>query len=129
MMKIPRNCKLPDWFTIPPLEDGSYVALDDPMVREMFVKFSERLPSYNQKYLHEYNQREGQTLIHGDFHGANNMFGENENEREVITFDFQGIQHGLVTTDLIYMMTVTNLDIVNYNDVEDIIKGKECFFE
>ena len=33
-----------------------------------------------EKYLHEYNQREAQTLIHGDFHGANNMFGVNENQ-------------------------------------------------
>ena len=41
-MRIPKTCKLPDWFTLAPLEDGSYVAMDDPMVKEMLAVFAER---------------------------------------------------------------------------------------
>ena len=33
---------MPDWFTLEPLEDGSYVAMDDPMVKEMLAIFAER---------------------------------------------------------------------------------------
>ena len=33
---------MPDWFTLAPLEDGSYVAMDDPMVKEMLAVFAER---------------------------------------------------------------------------------------
>ena len=41
-MRIPKTCKLPDWFTLEPLEDGSYVAMEDPMVKEMLAVFAER---------------------------------------------------------------------------------------
>ena len=84
-MKIPKCCKkLPDWFTLPALEDGSYVALDDPLVKEMFGVFSERLPKYNQEHLTEFNSRDVETLIHGDFHGGNHKFGVGENEGQAI---------------------------------------------
>ena len=33
---------MPDWFTLEPLEDGSYVAMEDPMVKEMLAVFAER---------------------------------------------------------------------------------------
>ena len=35
-MKIPKTSKLPNWFTLPPSEDGSYSALDDPLVKGNF---------------------------------------------------------------------------------------------
>merc|ERR1712156_172893 len=41
-MQIPKTSKLPDWFTQPASENGSYSALDDPMVKEMFIALSEK---------------------------------------------------------------------------------------
>ena len=38
-MKIPKTSKLPNWFTLPPSEDGSYSALDDPLVKGNFFFF------------------------------------------------------------------------------------------
>ena len=32
-MKISKTHKLPDWFTLPPLDDGSYMMLEDPMIQ------------------------------------------------------------------------------------------------
>ena len=120
-MQIPKTSKLPDWFTLPASENGSYSALDDPMVKEMFIALSEKLPKYNQEHLTEFNSRDVETLIHGDFHGGNHKFGVGENEGKVIVFDFQITGHGLASIEVINLLF--NIDITNYVEVEDIVKG------
>ena len=86
-MKIPQKGKLPDFFTLQQ-DRTSTMTMDDPTVKEMFAVFAERLPKYNQEYLREFNQREVETLIHGDFNGGNNMFGKNrESKRSDKNYD------------------------------------------
>ena len=80
------------------------MTMDDPMVKEMLGVFTERLPKYNQEYLTEFNQREVETLTHGDFHGGNNMFGVNKNEGNVVVYDFQVCGHGLACFDVINLL-------------------------
>jgi len=119
-MRIPKTCKLPDWFTLAPLEDGSYVAMDDPMVKEMLAVFAERLPSYNQEHLIEFSQREVETLIHGDFHGGNHKFGVDQNEGQVIVYDFQISGGSLASIEV--LQALCNIEIANHSEVDSIIK-------
>ena len=126
-MKIPQNGKLPDWFTLLTEDRKSTMTMDDPMVKEMLGAFTERLPKYNQYYLTEFNQREVETLIHGDFHGGNNMFGVNENEGNVVAFDFQMSGHGLACLDVAHLL-VASVEIANYYEVEEFIKGMYLLF-
>ena len=86
-MKIPQKGKLPDFFTLQQ-DRTCTMTMDDPIVKEMFAVFAERLPKYNQECLKEFNQREVETLIHGDFNGGNNMFGKNrESKRSDKNYD------------------------------------------
>merc|ERR1719479_842409 len=80
MTKLPQGSMLPKWLTIEPLEDGSYVVLKDALVQEMFDAYAERLPKYNEEKLKPFLKKEPETVMHGDFHPANHMFGVNENE-------------------------------------------------
>ena len=121
-MKIPKGCKLPDWFTLEPLDDGTYVAMNDPMVQEMFGVFAERLPKFNQEALTEFNQREAETVTHGDFHAGNHKFGVDQNEGQVILYDFQITGKGLVSQEVVAILC--NIEFLNYNEIEEINKGK-----
>ena len=120
-MKIPQKGKLPDFFTLQQ-DRTSTMTMDDPIVKEMFAVFAERLPKYNQEYLTEFNQREVETLIHGDFNGGNNMFGKNENEGNVVSFDFQMSGHGLACMDVECLFS-RSVEFANYYEVEEIIRG------
>ena len=113
-MKIPKGSTVPDWFTLQPLEDGTIVAMKDPMIIEMLSVFAERLPKYSQENLIEFNQREVETIVHGDFHGGNHKFGTGQNEGKVIVLDFQITGKGLVCTEVIQWLCGT-YDIRNYD--------------
>jgi len=128
-MKIPQKGKLPDWLTLLGSKEDrtSTMTMEDPMVKEMLVVFAKRLSKYNQECLTEFNQREVETLIHGDFHGGNNMFGGNENEGNVVVFDFQMSGHGLACLDVVNLL-VTSVEIANYYEVEEFIKGMYLLF-
>ena len=120
-MKIPQKGKLPDFLTLQ--EDRTNtMTMDDPIVKEMLGVFNERLPKYNQEYLTEFVQREAETLIHCDFHGGNHMFGVNENEGNLVVYDFQGCGHGLVCMDVEYLFS-KSVEFANYYEVEEILKG------
>ena len=69
---------------IHPADEGSYDPLDDPMVQEMFQVMSERYPKFYELKAKEWVKRPPETIVHGDFHSGNNMFGIDENEGEVI---------------------------------------------
>ena len=125
-MKIPKGSTVPDWFTLQPLEDGTIVAMKDPMIIEMLSVFAERLPKYSQENLIEFNQREVETIVHGDFHGGNHKFGTGQNEGKVIVLDFQITGKGLVCTEVIQWLCGT-YDIRNYDEAEQFFKGISIF--
>ena len=125
-MKIPKGSNVPDWFTLKPLEDGTIVAMKDPLIIEMLSVFAERLPKYNQENLIEFNQREVETIVHGDFHGGNHKFGTGQNEGKVIVLDFQITGKGLVCTEVIQWLCGT-YDIRNYDEAEQFFKGISIF--
>ena len=120
-MKIQKNSKLPEWFTLAPEENGTYLAMDDPMVKEMFAVFTERLPKFNQEYLSEFNQCEVDTLTHGDFHGVNHRFGVDQNEGHVIVYDFQQCGYGLVSNEVVELLQW--IEFTNYSEIAVAIKG------
>ena len=120
-MKIPQKGKLPDFLTFQ--EDRtSTVTMEDPTVKEMLRVLAERLPKYNQEYLTEFTQREVETLIHGDFHGGNHMFGVSENEGNAVVYDFQSCGQGLACIEVVHLFSMS-IEIANYYEVEEIIKG------
>ena len=99
--RLPRGSVVPSWMTIEasgkgfitdlqvcyrihPADDGRYDPLDDPMVQEMFRVMSERYPKFYELKAKEWVKRPPETIVHGDFHSGNNMFGIDENEGEVI---------------------------------------------
>ena len=59
--------------------------------------------------------------MHGDFHGGNHKFGVDKNEGQVIVYDFQITGHGLASLEVVALLC--NIEITNYTEVEDIIKG------
>ena len=129
-MKIPKNCKLPSWFTLQPQEDGTYQSMDEPMIKEMLSVYAERLPKYYQENLSEFRSREVEGLCHGDFHTGNHMFGGKDGEEDkVIVYDFQGAGPGLVSKEVVRMLAC--MEIENYDQVLEITKGtifKNSFF-
>ena len=120
-MKIPKNCKLPSWFTLESQEDGTYQTWDEPMIKEMLSVFAERLPKYYQEYLSEFRFREVEALCHGDFHTGNHMFGKEDPLEKVIVYDFQGAGPGLVSKEVVRMLTC--IEIHDYDQVIEITKG------
>ena len=70
---------LPLWLTIGPQEDGSYEVLKDPLVQEMLDIFVQRMPDYYEQKFKKSLKMQLQTLVHGDFHGGNHMYGMDEN--------------------------------------------------
>ena len=122
-VKLPKNAPKPDWLTIEPLEDGTYVVMKDPLVLEMFKICEERLPNYNRQKSKDFIKKEPQSLLHGDSHAGNHMYGTGENEGKIIAVDFQMAGSGLVTVDLVYFL-VMSWRVRNYDEIEELIKGK-----
>jgi len=120
-MKIPKGYATPDWLSIKPTENGSYQVMSDPMVKEMLDAIVIRLPNYDQHELKLFNQKEPQTLIHGDLHQGNHLCGTGANEGKVIALDFQILGKGLVSVELIYLMDLMGLH-KNYEEHEEFLR-------
>ena len=120
-MRLPKGTPTPDWLTIEPTDDGSYIPLRDPLLNEMLSDFANKLPDYYQNKLKHFYKRENQSIIHGDFHSGNHMYGKGDNEGKVIVVDFQMIGSGMVVNDvlalLMYSWRVQTLD-----EIDDFIK-------
>ena len=69
-------------------DDDRYTVLDDPMVQEMFQVMSERYPKFYEQKIQEWLKRDPETIVHGDFHAGNNMFGINKNEGDAVSFKY-----------------------------------------
>ena len=122
-MKIPKGYATPDWLSIKPTENGSYQVMSDPMVKEMLEAVVIRLPHYDQHKLKYFNQKEPQTLIHGDLHQGNHLCGTGANEGKVIAVDFQGFGKGLICVELVYLMTSMGL-LKSYEEYEEFLRGR-----
>ena len=62
----------------------------------MLEVFIERIPDYYEHKLKKSLKKPLQTLVHGDFHGGNHMYGTDENEGKVIALDYQMFGKGFV---------------------------------
>ena len=49
---------------------------------------SERYPRFHQQKILEWVKRDPETIVHGDFHAGNNMFGMNKNEGDAVNFKY-----------------------------------------
>ena len=123
LTKMPSGSKsnLPPWLTIEPLDDGSYEPLKDPLVKEMLDVVAQRIPTYYDQKLKHFIKKENQTLIHGDFHGGNHLYGTGENEGKVIAVDYQMFGQGLVAIEFLYM-TYLCWDVQIFEEREEIAK-------
>ena len=113
---------LPDWLTVTPHDDGKVAPMQDPLVREMLYVVAKRLPNYYQYVIKGLDAVGPQTLIHGDFHEGNHMFGINENEGKVLVLDFQFTGLGIAVIDVLYFLNMS-VAAKNYQEIEDILKA------
>ena len=101
-MNVSKDVAMPPWFTAEPLENGTHPVLQDTLVIEMLDVFSERYPTFNSSVASKHVAKPMQTLLHGDFHQGNHMYGVDENEGKIVCFDFQGVGMGRVATEFVY---------------------------
>ena len=124
-MKIPKDFATPDWLSIKPSEDGSFNVMTDPVVKEMIDIVISRLPNYDKYKLKHFNQKEPHTLIHGDLHQGNHLCGTGANEGKVIAVDFQVFGQGLISVELVYLMSSIGL-LKSYEEYEEFLRGSFC---
>ena len=101
-MMVSKDVTMPTWFTAKPLQNGTSPVFQDPLVIEMLDVFAERYPKFNTSVATQYLNKPMQTLLHGDFHQGNHMYGVNENKGKVVCFDFQGVGMGMVAVEFVY---------------------------
>jgi len=101
------DVQMPEWFTAAPLNNGRYPVLRDPKVLEMLAVFSERFPAYNTQVAEPFLKRPVQTLLHGDFHCGNHLYGRDENEGKIVAVDFQSPGFGMVASEFIYLFATS----------------------
>ena len=120
-------------------DDDNYIVFDDPMIKEMFQVMKERYPKFNQLKAKEWVKRHPETVVHGDFHSGNHMFGLGENEGEndfineetlnefsfagsVVVFDFQTSGKGLASNDFAQVVN-WSYDVKTYEEVDQLARG------
>jgi hypothetical protein len=121
LMIFKNEVSLPEWFRGEPLEDGSYPVLDDPSVNEMLNVLAKRAPEFNRKCLKHWIKKPIQTLLHGDFHGANHMYGEGDMKGRIVAIDFQLVGTGIVVCEFMYLIMMS-LSTHSLQDIIDIAK-------
>ena len=71
--------------------------------------------------LKDYVKKPAQTVLHGDFHGGNHMYGNDDNAGKVVALDYQMAGLGRAVTDLFYFFNLS-FSMHNFNDVMDLVK-------
>ena len=117
-MMVSKGITMPSWFTAEPLSNGSQPVFQDPLVIEMIEVFAERYPNFNTSIASKYLKKPMQTLLHGDFHQGNHMYGVNENKGKVVCFDFQGVGMGRVATEFVYFCNL----MPDISDISNLAK-------
>ena len=87
----------------------------------MLNVFSKRIPEYDRKRLQPYLEKPIQTLLHGDFHGGNHMYGQKDNTGEIVAIDFQLTGTGRSLNDFFYLILMS-LSVHSFQDIMDILK-------
>jgi len=98
-----KTTQMPKWVTAEPCDNGRIPVLQDPAVVEMLKVMSERLPTYNRHIAKPFMKRPIQTLLHGDFHCGNHMYGQGEEAGQMVAIDFQHAGVGMVASDFVYL--------------------------
>ena len=79
-MRLPEDSLKPDWLTVPSSEDGTYPVLNDPLVLEMLDELEKKFPAFNQKKSKPFLRQPPQSILHGDFHAGNHLYGTGSHE-------------------------------------------------
>ena len=112
-MAVAKEVKMPSWFLADNLSSGKHPVLHDPSIQEMLTELAQRYPAFNKSLASDYLKKPMQTLLHGDFHVGNNMYGVGKDKGKVVTFDFQGAGRGRVAVEVVYYFSMMP-DVSNY---------------
>ena len=114
---------VPDWFQVRPLENGSRPVFGDEKVQEMLDVMSTRAPSYFAKKMKSFIKKPLQTILHGDFHGGNHMFGIDEHKGKIVALDFQFAGTGRVSTEFFNFF----IQSLSSHSLDDIMEIAKCY--
>jgi len=117
-LRLAKGSVLPYWMTIGLSDDERYNVFEDPLVVEMFQVLHERYPEFNRLKAKEWVKRHPETVVHGDFHSGNHMFGIGENEGTAVVLDFQTYGKGLASNDFAQLIN-WSYDTRSYEEVEE----------
>ena len=87
----------------------------------MLEVFIERIPDYYEHKLKKSLKKPLQTLVHGDFHGGNHMYGQGEKEGKIVALDYQMAGHGRVATEFVYFFMLS-LSAHSHDELMDLAK-------
>ena len=121
-MRIHRDIIKPDWITVQPTSDGSVPILKDPLVLDMLNVFGSRYPQFNNDVAENYLSKPMQTLIHGDFHAGNHMYGIDKNNGKVVAMDFQLVGFERVVSDLAHSFTHSMSGFISIDEFMELMK-------
>ena len=124
-MRIHKDIKKPSWMITEKEkmeEDGSIPILKDPMVLEMLIAVGNRYPQFNLGVATNYLNKPMQTLLHGDFHAGNHMYGLDQNRGRVVVMDFQMVGSGRVVSDLAYSFVHQMAAFISIDELVELIK-------
>lgn len=121
MTTIRKGSMSPDWLTVEALENGDRPIFGDPLVLEMLGVLAAKAPNYNRLKLKNFLKKPLQTILHGDFHAGNHMYGVGEHEGKIVALDYQWAGTGRVATEFIYFF-MQSLSPHSYEEVMDIFK-------
>ena len=118
MTTLKQDSLFPDWFTAQPLRDGTRPVFGDDLVLEMLRVLGVKAPNYYRKKLKSFIQKPPQTMLHGDFHAGNHMYGIDENVGKIVALDFQFAGPGLVVTEFVYFFMMS----LSPHSLEDLME-------
>ena len=79
-MRLPEESLKPDWLTVHLGDNGTYPVLNDPLVLEMLDEMEKKFPEFNQKKSKPFLKQPPQSILHGDFHAGNHLYGTGPHE-------------------------------------------------
>jgi hypothetical protein len=113
---------IPHWLTVQPLEDGTLPIFEDDLVLEMLNELAVKAPNYYTKKLKSFFKKPPQTILHGDFHAGNHMYGTHEHIGKIVALDYQWAGPGRVATEFVYFF-MQSLSPHSLEDIMDISKS------